>query len=91
MNEFLLSLLQSDSGNKKVFENNDILYNLEKIVEISKKHGIDRCLSWGKAHLDFITLNLNISPLQAVIFSHFMERSANSNIFLSEIAKPVAT
>ena len=78
--------LKSDSENKKVYENNDILGSLEKIVEISKKHGIDRCLTLGKAHLDYVAGKLDISPLQTVLFSHFMERSAANRIMLSEIA-----
>jgi hypothetical protein len=86
MNPILFSLLNTNSGNKKVIENNDILESLEKIAEISKKHGIDRCIKRGKAHLEFVAEKLEISPLQAVLFSHFMERSAHSNIILSEIA-----
>jgi hypothetical protein len=86
MNPILFSLLNANSGNKQVVENNDILASLEKIAEISRKYGIDRCITRAKAHLDFITGKLEISPLQAVLFSHFMERSAHSNIMLSEIA-----
>jgi len=86
MNPILFSLLNTDSGNRKVIETNDILESLEKIADISGKHGIDRCMMRGKAHLDFVALKLEISPLQAVLFSHFMERSAYSNIILSEIA-----
>jgi len=85
-NSALFFLLKSGSENKKVSENNDILGNLEKIVEISKKHGIDKCLALSKAYLGFVTEKLGISPLQAVLFSHFMERSASSQIKLSEIA-----
>lgn len=86
MHPVLLSLLNADSGNKQVVESNDILANLEKIADISRKHGIDRCMTRGKAQLDFVALTLEISPLQAVLFSHFMERSAHANIMLSEIA-----
>ena len=86
MNNILSALLQMGSGNRKVSENNDILGSLEKIAEISGKLGIDCCLSLGKKHLDFIAGQLGISPLQAVLFSHFMERSASKNIYLSEIA-----
>jgi SpoVK/Ycf46/Vps4 family AAA+-type ATPase len=85
-NSALFFLLKTDSENRKVSENNDILGSLEKIVEISKKYGIDRCFSKGKAHLDYVTGKLDISPIQAVLFSHFMERSACRQIMLSEIA-----
>jgi len=74
------------SEGKKVSECNDILGSLEEIVGISKKHGIDKCLTLGKANLDFVAEKLGISPLQAVLFSHFMERSALPKIILSEIA-----
>ena len=86
MHPVLLSLLNADTGNKQVVEDNDILASLEKIADISRKHGIDRCMTRGKAQLDFVALTLEISPLQAVLFSHFMERSAHANIMLSEIA-----
>jgi SpoVK/Ycf46/Vps4 family AAA+-type ATPase len=65
----------------------DILDHIDEIVTISKKTGIDKCLSQGKAHLDFVCEKLTISPLQAVLFSHFMERSDDNRILISEIAK----
>jgi hypothetical protein len=79
-------LLKSLFADKKTCENTDILGSLEKIVEISKKHGVDKCLSIGKAHLDYVSEKLDISPLQAVLFSHFMEHSAASQIKLSVIS-----
>ena len=48
----------------------DILDHFEKIVEISQKLGIDKCLSKEsvKKHFDYVTDKLGISPLQAVLF-----------------------
>jgi hypothetical protein len=85
----LLSLSGSVSIDQGSSNDMDILDKLEKIVEISRKHGISKCLSIGKVHLDCVTKKLGISPIQAVLFSHFMERSAGNNILLSEIADSI--
>jgi hypothetical protein len=39
-----------------------------------------------KIHFDYVTGKLGISPVQAVLFSHFMERSDDNRIMASEIA-----
>jgi hypothetical protein len=79
----------SDSEIQQMPDNPDILDKMEKIVEISRKYGIAKCLSKGKAHLDYAAKKLDISPLQAVLFSHFMERSADNRIHISEIADSI--
>ena len=71
------------------FKDMDILDHIEKIVEISQEIGVDKCLSRGKDHLDYITGKLGISRLQAVLFSHFMEKSNDSRIMISEIAESI--
>jgi len=81
------------SGSKTVtpLKDMDILDHFEKIVEISQKQGIDRCISEksGKKHFKYVTGKLGISPIQAVLFSHFLERSADSHIRISEIAESI--
>jgi hypothetical protein len=81
------------TGSKKVtpLKDMDILDHFEKIVEISQKQGIDRCISEksGKKHFKYVTDKLGISPIQAVLFSHFLERSADSHIRISEIAESI--
>jgi len=69
----------------------DILDHFEKIVELSQKHGIDKCLSetGGKKHFKYIETKLGISPIQAVLFSHFLERSSDNHIMISEIAESI--
>jgi len=67
----------------------DILDKLEKIVEMSRKYGINKCLIKGKAYLDYVTKKLDINPIQAVLFSHLMERSVGNHILLSEIADSI--
>jgi hypothetical protein len=66
-----------------------ILDHIEKIVEISQEHGIDKCVDKGKSHFDYVTRKLDISPIQAVLFSHFMERSTDGYIQISEIAESI--
>jgi len=70
-------------------ESMDILDHFEKIVEISQDLGIDKCLSEksGEAHVDYVTGKLGISPVQAVLFSHLMERDGDGGWSYSEIAE----
>jgi len=69
----------------------DIFDYMELIVESSKKSGLDKCLCDQKLKtgFDFITAKLGISPIQTVLFSHFMERSARNQIPISEIAESI--
>jgi ATP-dependent 26S proteasome regulatory subunit len=80
---------QTGSGNELILKDMDILDHIEKIVEISQKIGIERCLSEGKRHLDYVTEKLDINPLQALLFSHFMEKSSENHILISEIAESI--
>jgi hypothetical protein len=64
----------------------DILDHIEKIVEVSRKMGIDKCLSSGKSHFEYVTGKLGITPIQAILFSHFMERNVEDQIVISKIA-----
>ncbi|MDR2509147.1 MAG: ATP-binding protein [Spirochaetaceae bacterium] len=77
------------SGEKIAPRDFGILDHIEKVVEISQKYGIGKCLDKGKLHLDYITQKLGISPLQGILFSHFMERSADNRIMISEIAESI--
>ena len=79
------------SGKGIPLKDMDILDHFEKIVELSQKQGIDKCVSekTGKKHFKYVTGKLGISPIQAVLFSHFLERSADSHIRISEIAESI--
>ncbi|MDR0550457.1 MAG: ATP-binding protein [Spirochaetaceae bacterium] len=66
-----------------------ILDHIEKIVEISQKYGIDRCRNKGKYHFEYVTQKLGINPTQALLFSHFIERSDDHRILTSEIAESI--
>jgi hypothetical protein len=66
-----------------------ILDHIEKIIEISQKYGVEKCLRKGKKHLDYVTGKLGISSVQAVLFSHFLERCEDSRILIGEIAEAV--
>jgi len=69
----------------------DIFDHMETIVESSKKSGLDKCLCDHKLKndFDFVTGKLGITPIQAVLFSHFMERSSRNQIQISEIAESI--
>jgi len=80
---------EGNGGNELSVKDKNILDHIEKIVEISKKNGIEKCLSEGKKHLDAVSKKLGINSIQAVLFSHFMEKSDDSNIRISEIAETI--
>jgi AAA+ superfamily predicted ATPase len=75
------------NGNTMPIKDMGILDHLDRIVEVSREHGIDKCLSRAKIHLDYVGEKLGISHLQAVLFSHFMERSMDNCIEIGEIAE----
>lgn len=76
-------------GNDIQLKDMGILDHIEKIVGISQKYGIEKCLSKGKKYLDYVTGKLGINPIQAVLFSQFMERCSDNHIAISEIADAV--
>jgi hypothetical protein len=76
-------------GNELSVKDKSIFDHIEKIVEISKESGIEKCLSEGEEHLDYVSKKLGINHIQAVLFSHFMEKSDNSNIKISDIARAI--
>ena len=66
-----------------------LLDHIEKIIEISRKYGIKKCLVKGKCHLDYVCAKLGIAPVQAVLFSLFMEKAEDNRIQISEIAESI--
>jgi len=80
---------EGKDGNELSVKDKSILDHIEKIVEISKESGMEKCLSAGKKHLDYVSRKLGINCLQAVLFSHFMEKSDDYNIKIGEIAETI--
>jgi len=80
---------EGKAGNELSVKDNSILDHIEKIVEISTEKGIEKCLISGKRHLDYVTKRLGITPIQAVLFSHFMEKSDDCSIRISKIAETI--
>ncbi|MDR0464196.1 MAG: hypothetical protein LBG94_03655, partial [Treponema sp.] len=81
----------TESGIGLSKQNKDILDHMEFLVEASKEMGIDKCLcdKEVKKHLEFINDRLGISPIQAVLFSHFLDRSAYHQIQINDIAESI--
>jgi hypothetical protein len=80
---------EGNSGNEISANDGSIFEHIENIFKMSGKHGIEKCLSKGKKHLDYVTSKLGISPIQAVLFSHFMERNYDSMIGINDIAETI--
>jgi hypothetical protein len=66
-----------------------LMDHLEKVVGLSQKYGIDKCQNKGKIHIDYIAQKLDINNIQAVLFSHFMERCGDDYITVSNIAESI--
>ena len=77
------------SDNNKPLENMNILDHIEMIVEISNEFDIDKCLSKAKLHIEYVSEKLGISPLQALLFSHFVNNSHDRHITIDDIASSV--
>ena len=71
---------------EKPFKDMDILDHLEKIHEITASTGLENYNPKGKRHLDYLTKKLGVSPLQAVLFSHFLAQGDDNNIHIKQIA-----
>ena len=84
-----LGSLRRGSDEKIPIKDFDILDHIEKVVEISQNSGINKCLAKGKIHLEYISQKLGISALQGILFSHFVEHSAERHIAISEIAESI--
>ena len=79
----------AESKNVISLKNMAILDHIEKVFEISSRIGIEKSLIKGKVHLDYVAKKLGISPVQAVLFSHFLEKSDDGSINISEIAQSI--
>ena len=77
------------AGNSIPVRDMSILDHIEKIVDISKEHGLDRCLAKAKVHLEYVSGKLDISFLQAMLFSHFAEKGMDGFVDLGSIAEAV--
>jgi len=84
-----MALNEGKAGNHLSVKDKSILDHVEKIVEISSKSGIEKSLSEARKHLDYVSKKLGINYIQAVLFSHFMEKSDCGNIRISEIAETI--
>jgi hypothetical protein len=67
-------------------EDENILDHIERIIEITRRNGIDESLGKGEQYLEFVTGKLGINPVQAILFSYFVENSYESGIKVSDIA-----
>jgi len=59
---------------------------IDKILELCEPSGLDdTCLEKAMPYMEVLAFRLNITPLQAALFSHFVGRGDDDNIWLSEI------
>jgi Cdc6-like AAA superfamily ATPase len=67
-----------------------LLEHIEKIVEMSEKNGFgDVFFKDAEPHLAFVTETLCLTPIQAALFAHFLNKSDDETICVGEIAKSI--
>ncbi|WP_052297617.1 AAA family ATPase [Leadbettera azotonutricia] len=68
----------------------NLLDHIEKIINLSKKNGLSRIFyRIADSHIKFVAEKLGITPLQAVLFSHFIDNCEDNNILISQIGKAI--
>ena len=69
-----------------------ILQHIEQIVSLSGNNTFsDDFFLTAKNHVDYVSQKLNITPVQAVLFSHIVSTFENSPVGMNEIANSLNT
>jgi hypothetical protein len=64
-----------------------IMGHIEKIIEISKDSKLnDEFFEKAKIHINYLKRTLHLNVMQALLFSHFIDRANDNCIFIREIA-----
>jgi hypothetical protein len=65
-----------------------VFAHMEKIIELTGKNGLSEAFfQTAKSHIDYISRKLNISPVQAVIFSHIVAEYDDDPVRMDAIAR----
>jgi hypothetical protein len=65
----------------------NMMGHIEKIIEISKDSKLDdEFFEKAKIHTNYLKRTLHLNVMQALLFSHFIDRANDSRILISEIA-----
>ncbi|MDR1867100.1 MAG: ATP-binding protein [Treponema sp.] len=65
-----------------------LLGHIEKIVELSEKKGItESFFEKAAAHISFVTEKLQLTPIQVVLLSHFLNKCDDQAISIEDIAE----
>lgn len=76
-----------DFSDFQELQKDNLLAHFEKIVTLSEKNGLTKTFfNAAKPHIKFITHILPLSPLQTVLFAHFLNRCDDQAIRMEDIA-----
>jgi hypothetical protein len=65
-----------------------LLEHIERIVKLSGKKGLsDEYFNKARNHIEYVSKKLHLTPMQTVLFSHFLNRSDNQTILPENIAE----
>ncbi|MDR2680657.1 MAG: hypothetical protein LBC47_07600, partial [Tannerella sp.] len=65
-----------------------LLGHIERIIELSEKSKLsDRFYEKAGEHIDAVCKILHLNAIQAILFSHLVDRSNDNSIYMSEIAE----
>ena len=69
-----------------------VLESFEYIVELAEDSNLDSdFFEKAAAHIKYASRKLNLTPMQTVLLAMFVDRSEDSRIMISEIAKYAAS
>ena len=67
-----------------------ILAHIEKIVELSENSELNNeFFEKAKPHIDLLKSALQLNDMQVVLLSHFIDKSEDHSIYISEISKTI--
>lgn len=67
-----------------------ILAHIEKIVELSENSELNNeFFEKAKPHIDLLKKRLQLNDMQVVLLSHFIDKSEDHSIYISEISKTI--
>jgi hypothetical protein len=65
-----------------------LLEHIERIVKLSGKKGLsDEYFNKARNHIEYVSKKLHLTPMQTVLFSHFLNKSDNQTILPENIAE----
>lgn len=76
--------IMPDIEKKEILTEEALLEHFTKIVALSKEKGLDKIIENARHHLDVVSKELHITPIQVVMYAHVFDTSLNVPPVLSK-------